>query len=43
PASLLSIEISSDNLPPSVEAATVTLVLRQASEALTIAVASPRI
>uniref|UniRef100_A0A9I9EJ91 Uncharacterized protein n=1 Tax=Cucumis melo TaxID=3656 RepID=A0A9I9EJ91_CUCME len=31
PASLLSIEILGDNLPPSVEAATVTLVLRQAS------------
>uniref|UniRef100_A0A9I9EAZ2 Uncharacterized protein n=1 Tax=Cucumis melo TaxID=3656 RepID=A0A9I9EAZ2_CUCME len=29
--SLLSIEISGDNLPPFVEAATVTLVLRQAS------------
>uniref|UniRef100_A0A9I9E927 Uncharacterized protein n=1 Tax=Cucumis melo TaxID=3656 RepID=A0A9I9E927_CUCME len=31
PTSLLSIEISSDNLSPSVEAATVTLILRQAS------------
>uniref|UniRef100_A0A9I9EKF0 Uncharacterized protein n=1 Tax=Cucumis melo TaxID=3656 RepID=A0A9I9EKF0_CUCME len=31
PASLLSTEISSDNLPLSVEAATITLVLRQAS------------
>uniref|UniRef100_A0A9I9DXR0 Uncharacterized protein n=1 Tax=Cucumis melo TaxID=3656 RepID=A0A9I9DXR0_CUCME len=30
-ASLLSTEISDDNLPPSVEAVTVTLVLRQAS------------
>uniref|UniRef100_A0A9I9E684 Uncharacterized protein n=1 Tax=Cucumis melo TaxID=3656 RepID=A0A9I9E684_CUCME len=30
-ASLLSIKISGDNLPPSVKATTVTLVLRQAS------------
>uniref|UniRef100_A0A9I9E9G7 Uncharacterized protein n=1 Tax=Cucumis melo TaxID=3656 RepID=A0A9I9E9G7_CUCME len=31
PTTLLSIEISDDNLPPSVEAATFTLVLRKAS------------
>uniref|UniRef100_A0A9I9EJS3 Uncharacterized protein n=1 Tax=Cucumis melo TaxID=3656 RepID=A0A9I9EJS3_CUCME len=41
-ASLLSIEISGENLPPSVEAATVTLVLFQASEVLTAIVASPQ-
>uniref|UniRef100_A0A9I9E4Q2 Uncharacterized protein n=1 Tax=Cucumis melo TaxID=3656 RepID=A0A9I9E4Q2_CUCME len=41
PASLLSTEISGNNLPSSVEVAIVSLVLRQTSEAPTAIVASP--